>query len=145
MLYCTHVMVFQTVIGPQMASEKNGQRQFKFFWSLRQGGGCIRRFFKAKNDFLWPGQQQFCPFWEALIKIKKTFCHPNFLFVDFFKVKEDMYLQIFKRKYSFLRSLWFFDIENFAANVAKFADFLKWAYKKIYLIDSNVSIFGNRK
>ena len=34
-------MVFQTVIGPQMASEKNGQRQFKIFWSLRQGGGGV--------------------------------------------------------------------------------------------------------
>ena len=43
-----------------------------------------------------------------------------------------------------LRFLCFFENENFAAHEAHFADFSRFELRKLYLIDSNVSIFENR-
>ena len=59
--------------------------------------------------FLWPGQKQFCPSWGSKTKYLKTI---NFFpfWQFFFEVlyKEDI------KKYIFtLRSLWFFENDNF--------------------------------
>ena len=65
----------------------------------------------------------------------------------FFEVK-GIYLQIFNKKYLFLRSMWFFENENLAASgkICKFFGIeLIIMYCTMYIFGSNVSIFKNRK
>ena len=110
--------------------------KIKFFFSL----------FIKKVFFPCTDQIQCCPFLEEKKNIKQIFIS-NLIFVDC-----SLMLYIRKvsanfqpKKYSFLRSLWFFQSENIAARAAKFADIFGIGLIKIYLIGSLVPTFKNRK
>ena len=103
--------------------------KIKFFFSL----------FIKKVFFPCTDQIQCCPFLEEKKNIKQIFIS-NLIFVDC-----SLMLYIRKvsanfqpKKYSFLRSLWFFQSENIAARAAKFADIFGIGLIKIYLIGSLV-------
>ena len=85
--------------------------------------------------FLCLSQKPFCPFWENTKNILKF--NLKFSFGRFFLWKRKV-LQIFK-KYSFLRSLWFFENKNFGApNEIR-------RYFGIELIGSNMPNFKYRQ
>ena len=108
----------------------------KHFWKLRQGRTMSLICLKAKNEVnlkknyfdLVQIKISFAHFWKIKMNIKQIL-FANFLFVDCsLMYQEGVYK--FSKKYWFLRSLWFFENENFAAHAtrsraAEIADFLE--------------------
>ena len=86
------------------------------------------------------GQKPFLPFLKNKKNIKQILIL-NFLFGNCSFMEKESFWKL-KKKYSFSRSLWFFENENFAAR-ALIRRFFLIKLINIKPIDSNVPIFEN--
>ena len=104
---------------PKMGKIKNGI--YYSFLSLNKIFSLVSLKAKIKDllkiVFHWPGQKQICSFWGLKFVLFIKF---QILFLVIVLYSKRYVFANFPQKYSFLlRSLWFFESENFAAHVPR--------------------------
>ena len=104
---------------PKMGKIKNGI--YYSFLSLNKICSLVSLKAKIKDllkiVFHWPGQKQICSFWGLKFVLFIKF---QILFLVIVLYSKRYVFANFPQKYSFLlRSLWFFESENFAAHVPR--------------------------